>query len=313
MKRLLPCVLFWLILFSPGVNAQVSCSYSVSPIIDFGAITGLPTPQVDAITNIAVTCSSLLSVNHRVCLSIPAGTGGISIADRRMVSGGHFVQYQLFTNAARTTIWGEMGGSSPPRAVDFPLLVGQRTEIATIFGRVFAGQTGKAVGVYQSNLTPIVARGQGYLLTPPGCQSVTGSAATLPTLPAQFSINTACTVTANPLNFGTVTGMTGHSATSNLSVTCTLDGAYTIALDGGAVTGDVNDRRMQLGPGPETVEYQLYQDAGHAQVWGGTPGTVVGGIGTGVPQSVPVFGLVPPQGPKPPGVYQDTITVTVTF
>lgn len=313
MKRSLAALILALGSIVGETEAQVSCSYAVSPILDFGTISGLPTPQIDMTATISVTCSSLLSVNHRVCLSIPPGSGGVSIADRRMVTGGNFVQYQLYTNAARTVIWGALGGTSPPRAVDFPLLIGQRTEVVTVFGRVFAGQINKSVGTYLSVLTPIVARRQGYLLTPPSCQSVTANAATLSDLPAQLTIDTSCTVAASPLDFGVVTDMAGHAATSNLSVTCTSNGAYTVALDGGQVTGDISDRRMQLGPGPETIMYQLYRDAGHTQIWGNTPSTVVNGTGTGNPQSIPIFGLVPAQEPTAPGTYQDVVTVTVTF
>jgi len=312
-KRVIPWLLAGAYLLVGAAETHAQCSYNVSPILDFGAVSGLPTPEVDVAATISVTCSSLLQVNRRVCLSIPEGTGGVSVADRRLVTGGHFVQYQLYTSAGRTVAWGALGESSPPRAIDFPLLVGSRTEVVTIYGRVFAGQAGKAVGTYQSDLTPIVGRWQNFVLSAPSCQDVTSNASTLSTLPARFTIDSSCTVDANPLDFGTVTDLDGHTASSNLSVTCTLDGPYTIALDGGTVSGDVADRRMQPAAGPETIAYQLYQDSGHTQIWGDTPGSLVAGTGTGNAQSVPVFGLVPPQGPKPPGGYQDVITVTVTF
>lgn len=316
------CLRFRGLLFAlgglPGMaQAQVSCSYTISPILDFGTIIGLPTPQIDVTATISVTCSTtLLSVNHRVCLSIPAGTGGLSVADRRLVTGGHFVQYQLYTNAARTNVWGAMGESSPPLAVDFvALALGiPVTQNITVYGRVFGGQSGKSVGTYQSNLTPIVARRQDYLLiNPPTCQTVTTNATTLRALPTQLNIQPNCTIAANPLNFGTVTGLTGHTASSNLAVTCTLNGAWSIALDGGTVSGDINARRMRLGPGPATIDYQLYRDAGLGALWGNTSGATVTGTGTGATQSVPLYGHVPPQGPKPPGTYRDTISATVTF
>jgi spore coat protein U-like protein len=311
-RRTVVALAFGLFALPGESEAQVTCSYSVSPSMNFGTIQGLPTPQIDIAGNISVTCSSLVNVNHRVCLSLPAGTGGVSIPDRRMVTGGQFVQYQLYTNAARTVVWGALGQPAGPVAVDFPVLIGSRTVDVPVFGRVFAGQAGKSVGTYQSVLTP-VARRQNYLLVAPSCQDVTANATNLPPITAQLTIDTSCTVTASPLNFGTVTALTGHAATSNLSVTCTLNGPFSVALDGGAVTGSVNDRRMQLGPGPETIAYQLYRDAARTLVWGNTPGTVVTGTGTGSPQSLPVHGLVPAQAPAVAGTYQDVITVTVTF
>ncbi|MPZ17794.1 MAG: hypothetical protein GEV06_07775 [Luteitalea sp.] len=310
-KRILSGMILMLGLWPLDAQAQ-GCTYTVSPVMEFGRITGLPTPQIDVTTTISVTCSTLLSVNRRVCLSLPAGSGGLSIADRRMAGpGGDFVQYQLYTNAGRTDVWGALGGSSPAVAVDFLLLVGSRTITVTIYGRVFAGQMSKAVGTYLSNLAP-QARWRDFILTPP-CQNVTSNLSTLPTLTSQLVIDPNCTITANPLSFGTVTGITGHEATSNLSATCTPNAAYTITLNGGSVSGNVNERQMRLGPGPDTVDYQLYRDSGRTQVWGDTQATGVTGSGTGSAQSIPVYGSVPAQGPKPPGLYQDTITATITF
>ena len=313
MRRILPCLIAGTGLLVGAAETRAQCSYAVSPALDFGTTAGLPTPQIDVAATISVTCSSLLQVNRRVCLSIPAGTGGLSVADRRMVAGVHDVQYQIYKDPGRTAVWGALGESATPLAIDFPLLIGSRTEVVTVYGRVFAGQTGKAVGSYQSDLTPIVGRWQDFVLTGPSCQDVTSNASTLSTLPALLTIDTSCTVVANPLDFGTVTDLTGHAASSNLSVTCTLDGPYTVALDGGSVSGDVNDRHMLRGSGPETIDYQLYQDSGHTQIWGDTPGSVVAGVGTGGAHSIPVFGFVPAQGAKPSGAYQDVITVTVTF
>lgn len=296
-------------------TSQTSCSYSVSPLLNYGTITGLPTPQLDVSATITVTCQSLVSVNHRVCLSLPAGSGGISVSDRRLVNGPHTLQYQLYTNPARTTVWGEFGGAGTMVAVDFPDLdlgipVDQQ---ATVHARLFAGQSGMAVGLYQSNLTPITARGTDHVLTAPSCESVTGNPQILPPVPIQATIAPVCQIVASPLSFGTVTGLGGHSASSNLSVTCTLGAAYAISLDGGSVSGDVNARRMRLGAGPNTIDYQLYRDAGLTAVWGNSPGLQALGTGTGSGQSVPVFGWVPPQGAKPIGTYQDTVTATIHY
>lgn len=319
MRRLLPWMLgggclMWA-LVPQAAEGQTSCNFTVSPLMNYGTVVGLPTPQIDVTATIEVTCTNLLSgiVNHRVCLSLPAGTGGTSIADRRMTtSGGHFVQYQLYTNSTRTNVWGAMGDGTP-RTVDFTnLSVGvPQTQTVTIYGRLFGAQTGKAVGLYESDLAPVVRRQDYLLIFPPSCQNVTANQSTLSTLTAQLTIDTSCTVDANPLDFGTVNALDGHTATSNLSVACTLNGPYSVALDGGSVSGDVGDRRMQLGP--NAIAYQLYRDSGHTQLWGNTPGTVVEDVGTGSPQSIPIYGLVPTQAGVPQGTYQDVVTVTVTF
>ncbi|MGH9163031.1 MAG: Csu type fimbrial protein [Vicinamibacteraceae bacterium] len=311
MKRIYFCMVIALGLLPRDVHAQ-GCSYTVSPVMEFGTVRSASTPQINVTATISVTCSALVSVNRRVCLSLPAGSGGLSIADRRMTGpSANFVQYQLYRDAGRTTVWGALGNSSPAVPVDFLLLIGSRTITVTIYGRVFAEQTAKAVGTYLSNLTP-QARWQDYILTP-SCQSVTSNLSNLPTLTTRLTIAPACTITANALSFGTATAMTSRTATSNLSVTCTQGGAYSIALNGGSVTGNVNARRMRLGSGPNTIDYQLYRDSSRTLIWGNTSGNLVTGTGTGSAQSIPVYGAVPAQGPKPPGVYRDTITATITF
>jgi spore coat protein U-like protein len=316
-RRLLHAVVLCVVvLLWPGRAEAQSCTYSVDPVLSFGSVMGVPTPQIDVAATISVTCTGPVIgvLPTRVCLSIPAGSGGLSIADRRLASGASFVQYQLFGDAGRTQVWGALGGSSPPVTVDFPALSGTATQVVSVYGRVFAGQTGKPIGTYTSTLTPIQARAATYLLVlPPSCTTLNSAPTTIGPMQVNLAINPSCTISANPLSFGTVTGLSGQTASTNLSATCTLNAPYSIALDGGSVAGDVNARRMRLGPGPDTIDYQLYRDSARTLVWGDTTGTRVTGVGTGSTQSIPVFGLVPTQGPRPPGVYADTITVTIVF
>jgi spore coat protein U-like protein len=315
MIRRMPLLLLLWISIAPASAEAQSCTYTVAPTLDFGSVLGAPVPQIDVTSTMSVTCTGpILGVlPTRVCISIPAGTAGSSIADRRMASGAHFVQYQIYTDAARTQIWGALGGTSPPRAVDFALLSGTQTQNITVYGRIFSGQGGKSVGTYLSDLTPIQARATTYLLSPPNCSSVSTSPTTLATMTSRLVINPNCSIGANTLDFGTVTGTGTVTASSNLSVTCTLNAAYAIALDGGSVNGDVSDRRMKRDGGSETIAYQLYRDSARTLIWGNTSGTTMTGTGSGGAQSIPVFGTVPSRSPSPPGVYRDVITATITY
>lgn len=292
------------------------CSYSVAPTLDFGATTGLPTSQVDATATIQVTCASLLSLARlRVCLSIPAGTGGLTVADRRMVLSDRSVAYQLYRDSGRSQQWGTYGDAV---AVDFTfsLLNIPQMRTVTVYGRVPAGQSGQLVGEYGSTLTPIVARRQSYSLlfgSAPSCSGVSGDPETLDPMEAEFEVEPSCAVSTQPLDFGAVAGvLVARTATSNLSVTCTEGGAYSVGLDGGITTGDVMDRRMELGPG-QTLSYQIYRDPARTQLWGSTPALRVEGTGSGLAQSIPLYGLVPAQGLQPVGSYTDRVTVTVYY
>ncbi|AMX03763.1 Csu type fimbrial protein [Microbulbifer thermotolerans] len=289
-----------------GVSWGQDCTYTVTPTLNFGSVTGLPTPQIDATADITVQCPVLDLLQRRICISLPVGSGGVSLADRRLTSGAFDVPFNVYRDAARTQVWGTVASGQQVQ-LDFPVLFGG-TMTATVYGRVFAGG-GSAAGFYQSVFNTIEVREGTYAVLAPNCSSLTPFNLA-ESMTAQLQVEPDCTISASPLDFGTVTNLVQTDASSNLSVTCTLNGAYSVALDGGG-SGDINNRRMLLGG--DSIDYQLYQDAARTQVWGDTVGTVVSGTGSGAAQSITVYGRVPAQGAKPPGIYQDTITATVTF
>jgi spore coat protein U-like protein len=102
-----------------------------------------------------------------------------------------------------------------------------------------------------------------------------------------------------------------------LSATCTNGAAYTIAMDAGSTPGNtIAARKMNLnGAGAGVVSYQLYRDIGPTNVWGnGTVGNVTySGSGNGSAQTIPVYAQLPSQTTPTPGLYKDTVTVTITF
>jgi len=97
------------------------------------------------------------------------------------------------------------------------------------------------------------------------------------------------------------------------AVTCTLGTPYNVALDGGTVTGDPLDRKMQRVGGTATIGYQLFQDHTRTQPWGNTPGSVLEGIGSGAVQSISIHGWIPAHSVTAIGTYQDLVTVTVEY
>ena len=311
MNRILRCLLPIVLALSSAPALAQSCSIDVAPTLNFGTQVGLPTPGTVVTADIDITCSGVPSGGARVCVGIGAGTGtGSTVADRRMsiaTPTSDFDQYALYQDAALSQ---PFGFTDDTRAFTiFPQNAGTQTRKITIYGQLTAGQTGKSIGQYLSTLAVAAAHFSG---SKPNCNGGGPSAGT-DTFEARFKLDPSCSITAAPLPFGNVVGLTGHDAATNLAVQCTLNGAYSIALNGGSVTGLVADRRMKLGTGAETVSYQLYRDSGRTLVWGETAGTTVTGTGNGSVQSVPVYGRVPVQAAKPSGTYKDTVTATVTF
>ncbi|WP_144108369.1 spore coat U domain-containing protein [Paraburkholderia sp. BCC1886] len=132
-------------------------------------------------------------------------------------------------------------------------------------------------------------------------------------------LNANCSITANPLNFGT-NGVLGTAINqqSTVAVTCTNTTPYNVGLDAGTVTGSTVGTRLMAGTATgntaTTVAFNLYQDAGHGVPWGNTQGTnTVSGTGSGSAQSIVVYGQVPAQATPRPDTYQTTVTATVYF
>jgi spore coat protein U-like protein len=132
---------------------------------------------------------------------------------------------------------------------------------------------------------------------------------------SQTALAPTCTIdSASALNFGNE-GILAATVdqTSTIQVTCTDTTPYDIGLDAGTGWGaTVATRKMTSGGA--TVNYSLYSDSAHTTVWGITVGTdAIAATGNGTGQSYTVYGRVPPQTTPAPGIYTDTVTVTVTY
>jgi spore coat protein U-like protein len=146
------------------------------------------------------------------------------------------------------------------------------------------------------------------------------SATTTTTFAVTATVQSTCSATAATLAFpnytpgaGTLTGNT------NISVKCTKNTPFTVALNVGSTTGDSFAQRL-MGSGANTLQYNLYTTAALGTIFGdGTaPTATVAGTGAGVATAttVTVFGQLPDNATNQaavPGAYTDTITVTVTY
>jgi len=137
------------------------------------------------------------------------------------------------------------------------------------------------------------------------------------TFTVQAVINSSCNVSATTLNFGTYdpTSATALSGTSTLSVFCTAGTPYAAALNVGSGGGSFVTRT--IANGGNLLNYNLFRDAAHSQVWGDGSGSTftVSGTGSGLltANNLTVYGEIPVAQDKPPGTYTSTITVTVAY
>jgi spore coat protein U-like protein len=135
------------------------------------------------------------------------------------------------------------------------------------------------------------------------------------------TVQSTCSATAATLAFPNYTpGGGAQIGNTTISVKCTKNTPFTVALNAGSTTGDAFTQRVMGGSGANTLQYNLFTSAALAQIFGdgtGGTGTVAGtGLGVATANAVQVFGQVPDSATNQaavPGAYADTITVTVTY
>jgi spore coat protein U-like protein len=149
---------------------------------------------------------------------------------------------------------------------------------------------------------------------------IANSATTTTTFAVTETVQATCSASATALAFSAYTPGGGAIANNGtISVKCTKNTPYTIALNGGTTAGGTVAQRL-MASGANTLQYNLFTTAAFGQVFGdgsGTSKTVAGtGAGVGTPTTVTVFGQLPDSAANQaatPGTYTDTITVTVTY
>ncbi len=285
MRRPAIALMFLLALAARPAAAQ-SCTASATGIA-FGSYYGT---AVDITGTVTVTCTR----NQAYDVGLNAGmASGATVTTRSMQNGSSLLGYQLFSNSARTTNWGNTASTN--------WVTGTGTGSAqsyTIYAQIPAGES-SPLGSYTDTITA----------------SISGTRIT--TVTAPFSVTAtivkSCTVSATNLAFGNYTGAVKNS-TSTVSVTCTNTTPYTVGLNAGTATGATVTNRSMTGPASALLHYSLFSNSGRTTNWGNTSATHwVSGTGNGIAQPLTVYGQIPAAQYVTPGSYSDTITVSVAY
>ncbi len=289
----LALVLICMAVVPSGLSA--TCTLQSASIV-FGSYDGSQT--VSAVGNISFYCDATGGMAVAVRLS----TGGSgTYTTRKMTGPGGALNYNLYTDATYSKIWGD--GSKGTSQVT-QTFTSAGTVNVPVYGRIPAGQASATSGYYVDTLTVTYAFDATlHNFTNNGSMTVS------------TGVTTTCTITAAPMNFGNLglpLATTSSSQTATLTYTCSLGAAAKITLDqgqNGTGTPAAPVRRMKVGT--NYLGYQLYSNSGRTAVWDGVTGVSV--TGTGSPQTSTVYGLVPAQTVPPAGSYTDVVVVTMTF
>jgi len=125
-----------------NVSATVTQNCTVSTTaLGFGNVNTLSASNVDGTGGLSVTCTS----GTGWTASADAGSGsGATFASRRMTAGSDLLSYSLYTDAARSTVWGDGAGSTGT----FTGTGSGSGQAVTVYGRVPSGQTSAPAGAY---------------------------------------------------------------------------------------------------------------------------------------------------------------------
>lgn len=133
---------------SQATLARTSCSFtSVSPL-NFGVYEVFATaPNNNGVGSFTIDCSG--AGNHTFSVTLSTGHSQ-SYASRTMRSVGNHLDYNLYTSAGRSAVWGDgTGGSQVVTATK------NRPATFSVFGQIPFGQDVE-VGTYTDNITAIV-------------------------------------------------------------------------------------------------------------------------------------------------------------
>ena len=144
------------------------------------------------------------------------------------------------------------------------------------------------------------------------------------TFEVRIALQGTCTLlTASDIDFGTQVPSAGtHDQAGTINVQCTRDTPFTLGLDGGTTTGQINARAMVNTPVspalPVQIPYTLSRDSFGGAIWGNDAGSnwyVGSGLGIGAAYNIAltVYGRATLAGNEPPGTYTDTVTATLTY
>lgn len=136
-------------------HAIASCSVSATSV-SFGTYNPLSASHTNSTGTVTVSCSLIGILSLLVSYNINLSKGGSATFNpRRMTSGANTLNYNLYTNSTRTTIWGDNTSGTSRISDGYLLGLGTTVRNYTVYGRVPALQN-VAAGAYADTITVTV-------------------------------------------------------------------------------------------------------------------------------------------------------------
>lgn len=133
--------------FTVQATVISDCSIISAPNINFGNV-GVLTANLDITSTLTVSCTP----GTIYALALDAGSAaGSTVTNRLMAQGANTLQYQLYSDASRTQVWGVTPGTDTQGGTG----TGSNT-VYTIYARL-PPQSTPPVGVYTSTVTATIS------------------------------------------------------------------------------------------------------------------------------------------------------------
>jgi spore coat protein U-like protein len=132
--------------FAVQATIAATCTINSASTLNFGTL-GVLASNTDQTSTIQVACTNTTPYN----IGLDVGTGsGATVAVRKLTSGGATVNYSLYSDSGRTTVWGTTIGTDTVAATG-----SGAAQSYTVYGRIPA-QTTPAPGNYADTITVTV-------------------------------------------------------------------------------------------------------------------------------------------------------------
>lgn len=143
-----------LMLTMASAHGAVTCTVTTAPL-NFGTYDPFAAANLDVATQATISCTSTRRNGESVIVTSAINRGGAPTFSPRQMRNAqnNTLNYNLFTTAARTTIYGDgtAGTGTPAFSAVIPNRFTTLVVRLDIFGRIFAGQDA-SIGAYADNL-----------------------------------------------------------------------------------------------------------------------------------------------------------------
>src|SRR5438552_350178 len=134
MRALTKCIVL-IVPFAAASPVRAACLWNTPPsVIAFGPYSVFSTGNSAAVEQMSFQCKA----KDYVRVTLSTGSSGTFVPTRSLINGTSVAAYNLYLDAAATTIWGDANGGSG--AYDFFDDVGDRSYTVNIFGDMRGAQ-----------------------------------------------------------------------------------------------------------------------------------------------------------------------------